>query len=954
MALRASHNLAGQVTAEQVDPNNPNLYRITLTTYTDPAPQGVDRCSANIYIFNRTTGAIVDSILDIPRANGPAMTMPNADCNVLQANNGVEVRGTVKENIYTALYTFPGPSEYDLVYYDINRFGGIVNIPNPESKSFSVVTTLQVRPLIAGSNTTPLLLNRPIDDACVGEVWTHQPGAWDVDGDSLSYEIVGSLDYDANSRYDPGVNPGVPAGYTFPDNAIHGNSSLDIDPLTGIITWTTPQTPGVYNFGINVYEWRNGRIAGEVRRDIAVWVYADCRNNPPVVESITDTCVYAGQELRFDYIAFDPDSVDSLYLALNNGDAGNNGPFIVNDPASLSGEVIDLGFGPNRSYTTLPQSTNNNDNLPGTSDSDTIKGTVVWTPNCSHIRRQHYQVDFYATDNKRYNTDFFPTKRTLATYRSVRITVIPPPPTNLQTSCEDGRIRLTWDPPSCQGSLTEYRIYRRANGSSTVQDSSCCEVKPVDQGYQLIATVDSGETTFFDPLANVEGGLGDSLCYAVTAVFREGIIGSAENPESCQADACIAIDVEPIYFTNDSIGVDYTDPANGNVFLSWSQPTIDPCVFPPPYTFHLYRANNNGFPAIEIATLSYQDTTYLDRDIDTENRGYNYRVEIFAADERRIESSGNGENLASTIFLEVNGIGSGLIELTWKETVAWRNAQYEIYRADNGGPYDLLTVVPGTGLGTHDYVDSALNPSWEYCYFIRSIGSWNEATVKDPLINDSQAACDFAQDDEPPCPPTGRVAAPPVNGCPQDVHQLTITKSDQGCDGDTRYISVEFSPSPGIPFRPLPGLDRIRFDSFGADTTIGISPEQRFGDGVGCYALRAEDSLGNISELSTITCVDYCPQLVPSNVFTPNGDGKNDRFRPLNYRDVRLVSIRIFDRYGRLVHQASADIDNLWDGITQAGKPAPDGVYFYLMDYEELSLSENRPITIKASVTLLR
>ena len=47
--LHATHNLAGQITAEYL---GNNTFEITLTTYTDPAPAGVDRCAASIEIWS--------------------------------------------------------------------------------------------------------------------------------------------------------------------------------------------------------------------------------------------------------------------------------------------------------------------------------------------------------------------------------------------------------------------------------------------------------------------------------------------------------------------------------------------------------------------------------------------------------------------------------------------------------------------------------------------------------------------------------------------------------------------------------------------------------------------------------------------------------------------------------------------------------------------------------------
>ncbi|MEL6653451.1 MAG: hypothetical protein AAFQ87_21860, partial [Bacteroidota bacterium] len=81
--LEATHNLAGQITCEQSDPNQPNRYLITLTTYTDPAPAGVDRCSADIEIW--TTGAsptLITTLANVPRSNGPILGGPINDCPI--------------------------------------------------------------------------------------------------------------------------------------------------------------------------------------------------------------------------------------------------------------------------------------------------------------------------------------------------------------------------------------------------------------------------------------------------------------------------------------------------------------------------------------------------------------------------------------------------------------------------------------------------------------------------------------------------------------------------------------------------------------------------------------------------------------------------------------------------------------------------------------------------------
>jgi gliding motility-associated-like protein len=61
------------------------------------------------------------------------------------------------------------------------------------------------------------------------------------------------------------------------------------------------------------------------------------------------------------------------------------------------------------------------------------------------------------------------------------------------------------------------------------------------------------------------------------------------------------------------------------------------------------------------------------------------------------------------------------------------------------------------------------------------------------------------------------------------------------------------------------------------------------------------------------------------NVFTPNGDGKNDRFE-VPYADVYISNqIVIFNRWGEKVFEKSDYLDD-WDGGQM-----PDGTYFYVL-----------------------
>lgn len=77
----------------------------------------------------------------------------------------------------------------------------------------------------------------------------------------------------------------------------------------------------------------------------------------------------------------------------------------------------------------------------------------------------------------------------------------------------------------------------------------------------------------------------------------------------------------------------------------------------------------------------------------------------------------------------------------------------------------------------------------------------------------------------------------------------------------------------------------------------------------------------------TIMVADY-PVVIPSNVFTPNGDGVNDEFY-FNLKYVKNLSVTIFDRWGSVVYEEESAKPK-WNGKDLKGNDLSDGVYFYL------------------------
>ncbi|MGX5817691.1 Ig-like domain-containing protein [Chitinophaga lutea] len=83
-----------------------------------------------------------------------------------------------------------------------------------------------------------------------------------------------------------------------------------------------------------------------------------------------------------------------------------------------------------------------------------------------------------------------------------------------------------------------------------------------------------------------------------------------------------------------------------------------------------------------------------------------------------------------------------------------------------------------------------------------------------------------------------------------------------------------------------------------------------------------------------------------TNVLTPNGDGRNDRWIIRNLDSYPDNEVKIFDRAGRIVYQRR-NYSNDWDGTTN-GSPLAEGTYYYILTIN------NGQATTKGYITIVR
>lgn len=85
------------------------------------------------------------------------------------------------------------------------------------------------------------------------------------------------------------------------------------------------------------------------------------------------------------------------------------------------------------------------------------------------------------------------------------------------------------------------------------------------------------------------------------------------------------------------------------------------------------------------------------------------------------------------------------------------------------------------------------------------------------------------------------------------------------------------------------------------------------------------------------------------NVFTPNGSGLNELWKPIKRAGIRRMQTTIYGRWGDLMI-ASSSLEFGWNGITD-GEQAAEGTYFYVIEYMD---ERGTPGTRTGTFQLLR
>ncbi|MFM2307303.1 MAG: hypothetical protein RLZZ367_1972 [Bacteroidota bacterium] len=283
------------------------------------------KIEANVTVYSKIEGISALADNDSVEINwgdgvsGWAIRTNGTDNNANGYPDGELIDSIFKKSIYSCRHTFPGspppPVNFYLISFrDLTRMDGIININNGNSAEvpFFIEDTIFSWALSGRYNSSPAFLTPGVCYANLNDTLNFNLLAYDADGDSLSFELIPSLQ----------SNGTQPPLYTRPDEYCQASgfplNAFQLNPETGQVLWTTPCRVGLYSVLLLVKEYRCGVLLSTVMNDWQV-IVLNTPNDPPAVSTISDITINTGDSIGFTVSATDINSTQSVSLQLQGG-----------------------------------------------------------------------------------------------------------------------------------------------------------------------------------------------------------------------------------------------------------------------------------------------------------------------------------------------------------------------------------------------------------------------------------------------------------------------------------------------------------------------------------------------------------------------------------------------------------------------------------------------------------
>ncbi len=248
--------------------------------------------------------------------NGMEMTFPCASAP--STCNGGMTTG-MRKWVYRAVVTLPlACADWVFSYRICCRNCTVTTIQTPCAVNSEIYVEAKLNNLVAPGNSSPEFNNMPVAFICLGQNFNYNQGVTDIDGDSLSYELITpKISATADVTWLPPASTQAPLASSTP---------FTINPVTGDINFT-PSAMQIGILAIRVNEFRNGIFIGSTIRDMQVYTQ-NCFNSIPSASGInnsnnyiTTTC--AGQQLCFNVQTDDADLAQTVTFNIYNPITGS-------------------------------------------------------------------------------------------------------------------------------------------------------------------------------------------------------------------------------------------------------------------------------------------------------------------------------------------------------------------------------------------------------------------------------------------------------------------------------------------------------------------------------------------------------------------------------------------------------------------------------------------------------
>lgn len=909
LPVLATHLKGGEITVKRISDKS-LTYEFTLTTYTENNPANDQQEDVN-FCFGDGSG-----IFKAKRCCGTPINLGN---------------GTLK-NIYKIEYTYPAPSLVYRVSVAIpNRNDGVRNITRSVDVPFYVETSFSINSGL-GLNSTPLLLNPAVDlTAIVGQKFIHNANAVDAEGDSLAYRL--SVSKTGESETCNSASRGIAApNFRQPNEVSTIKSTFDIDPLTGDLVWDTPQELGLYNCAFIVEEWRNGVKISETVRDMQIEV-KDADNKAPKLTVPADVCVLAGsnivQTITAEDVASKTGRIDPLTIYSSGNVYANVDPIYA---------VLQ----PFASFTSIPK------------QASPAKASFSWQTACQHVRKEPYDILFKVEDNP---PTAIGNSIKLVDSKIWKIRVLAPVVQGLKVVTGTSSATLSWSPYTCVLPNTTLLIYRKSGPCVTVVNKSCGTGMTLP-GFVEIGRLKANETSFEDKTLQKN----TNYTYVIVVAFTNS--KGLEDFSPMSAGVCGLITTAAPVMTH--VSVLKTSKTLGEILVRWSRPVnIDTVLYPGPYRYQLKRAESISSVDLKAIGSPLTDTVWVDKGLNTLEKGYRYQVDVFYTKNQNWELL-DSPSPASSVRLQGNAAGK-TIKLSWEANVPWNNnfQVHRIYRARPNGVFNQINEISVADPSSFQYTDLgvdfvtadgkydvSISTDSTYAYYVETVGEYTRPLWAKGLVNASQTLAVKSVLELNPCPPVLKLGSNPCDAPGGDCSPTSFTNTltwtptvTNLCDPQLDFYRVYFSKT----------VD-------GKYTLLGEKKELSFlhsqsSSFVGCYYVTAINLNGKESAKSNVVCQDNCPAFDLPNLFSPNGDQKNDVFLPMRCpRFVNEVTCTIVDRLGQVVYTYSGDLLRFgWDGKGLNGREVPPGSYFYTCDVKFDVVEESKKTkSLKGWIELVR